>query len=543
MVKKTRRGKQKTSKVIDLDASQVEEVVEAASEDAKALENEALESHAQEAANVDSEQSQAAEADENLQEAVEEHAEPVDEPVEEIAPAPAAKKGSAVTMAGMLGSAILGGGIALGGAGALNQAGILQHVPFASGLIYAGGEKEGASPDGDLTSEIAALKQQVQKLSTAKPAAGGKVQVPNKIINRISALEISLKSMNANVSKALKSGAGNSEGSATVSAELNGKIDAANKAAQTASSNASDALAKVSELSQKVIAGSGGADEATIKAALASETKALETKITALEASLANVSAKFGTQTAAVDPKLAEDLSGLKAQVGDLSSKLAGIGEQVSRIDELEAQSTKLAAQTESVNKRIETDIMAPMADVKAAASAALVSQKIAKTTSIRALSSAIENGRSFSFELAEAEGLIGKGAIFDELAVFAQTGVKTAKQLSSDFSPLYDGIIATQNAPSKDAGILSKFLSNAKSIVTVRPAGSQEGDDAVSIASRIADNLSKGDLEQSEAEWKKLPADAKEQTAGWAKQLQDNLVARGLISKMVEAFTSESEG
>lgn len=559
MMKKNSRRKNPKAKIIDGEVSSVEEVnVEAAAEDATEVLNleapddqvdadldETLESVEETSSDLRDE------ALEELEDQVDENASELDdehkldgeqkEAVEELAVAPkVVKKTSGVTMLGMITSAVLGGGIALGGAGALNQAGMLQHIPFASGLIYGGNNEDAATPaeTTNLQGEVDALKASIEKLSTTN-IGGGEVVVPEKVLNRISALEISLKSMNANVSKAL---AGDPGKSAEAIAELTGKVDEVTKSAESAKTGADEALAKVSELSQNVIAGSGGADEATIKAALASETKTLADKITALEADILKLS-EATTTTPAVDDTPSEDIISMQSELANLSEQIKSLGEQQEKLDAVEKQTVELGNQITAVNERIETEVLTPMADVQAAAESALTGQQVARSVSARALTSAIEQGGAFSGELSAAEALIGESDLIAKLKPLAASGVKTNSQLSESFEQVLNAISNQQSAPAEDAGILEKFMNNAKSIVKVRPAGPQAGDDAVAIASRVAAGLSNGNLQAAKAELDTLPDSAKQVSADWIKSFNDRLEAQDLVSKLVEMLTTKSEG
>lgn len=497
MAKNIRNSKRGKSKIIDLEATPSDETVDAAAESAEKLED------------MTSEQVDVG-VDETLQE--------TDTTATQIP----AKKTSAVTIAGMVGSAIIGGGVALGGAGALNQMGMLKYVPFASGLIYGGDKQANESEtSSELEAKIATLTSQVEKLAKSNQDVGV-VGVPTKFAARVDAIEAKLNSPET-------SNIGGEQ-----LAAMSSKIDIASDKARIAVARADDALAKISEVGQKVISGSGGADEAIIKAVLANETSKLSTKIAELETKLLEVSSNKDAPVA--DPKITTELSGLGSQLADMSAKVDEVSKQTARLDALEQT---LAA----TNSKIENDIMAPMADVQEAATAALAGQQVARSVSARALSTAIEQGGSFTGELSAAEALVGENDIITQLKPFAKSGVSTPLQLSKSFVPVIDSISSAQSAPDKDAGIFAKFVNNAKSIVKVRPAGPQTGDDGVAIASRIADSLANGDLPLAKGEWETLPEGAKALSTDWVKTLNDRIKAQDLVTQLISVLSSESKG
>lgn len=492
MARKSRRNKPNKSKIIDVEATPIEEVKDEAMDEVEQL-----------TSDVEAE----AESIEEVQEAGSDISE-----ADVLKPS---RKTSKITLAGMVGSAILGGGIALGGAGALNQAGMLQYIPFASGLIYGGDKQEAVDPRIE---ELQAKLSEVSKSVTDLSSNPAPADLSEEAIKRIEAIESSL----------------NASGDTKAFDDLSAKVEEVSQNAKSANDGVSDALSKLSELSQKVISGTGGADEATIKSALAAETDGLSKEIEKINQAIEAISTANGEVT--VNPELGNEISGLKNSLGEISEKITSLEEQVGRIDEL-------GTQLSSVNEKIENEVLAPMADVQAAANTALAGQQVAKSVSARALSTAIEQGGAFSGELSAAEALVGENEIITALKPFAATGVMTPAQLEERFVPVYQSIISAEQQPDPEAGIFSKLVNNAKSIVKVRPAGPQAGDDALSIASRISDKLLRGELADAKSEWEKLPEGSKSLSTEWVKNLDNRLVAEGLVLKLISTLTSGNKG
>lgn len=394
---------------------------------------------------------------------------------------PPKKKNRAGFYAGTFLSALVGGGIAIGGAGALNEAGLLKYVPFASGLIYGGDTSSNTSMSATVLegtqTEISLLKEQIAGLKSAQPAS-----ISPELLERIAALEAAAQN-SANIA------VGEVVDLTKIESALADVLDKSN----TANQNSQDALAKISELSKTMVlpSVSGVADTATIS------------KLNGLTGSLATMSERM-----------------------DVVEK--GTRES----------SAYVAGQLASMNDKIKNEILAPMAEVKAAASAALTGQKVARSVSARSLKSALENGGRFSSEVLTVQALLGTNETITALMPLAEKGVQTTKQLAVGFKTVEDDIFQSQSIPQEDDSVINKFLSSAKSLVKVRPKGVLTGDGAVAIASRIRGAVEDGNLDVAKTEWEKLPDAAKELSANWMQGLEERLSAEGLIATLIKALS-----
>lgn len=422
--------------------------------------------------------------------------------------APIKKKSRLGLYAGTFLSALVGGGIALGGAGALNKAGWLKYVPYADGLVYGGDTSKDAQAVEAAQLQINELKAQISQLSSNDNSAD--------LIGRIAALEA-----NAN----------STSGSRNVDlSNIEQAIDAVSKKSKLANTNAQKALTKIDELSTSIVTSSGsagGIDEAALKTLLAGQsnnlTNAFETRITALEAKPA---------TAPIDN------SNLVSQIDAVSNSVSSLS---TRIDGVEKTSQESVSKISLINEQIDSEILAPMAEVKAAAGAALTGQKVAHSVTARSLKAALEHGGNFSSEVFAVQALLGENEAIELLKPIAEKGVQTPKQLLAGFKTVEDNIYILESKPAKDAGVMDKFLSSAKSLVKIRPSGAVEGASASAIASRIRAAINVGDLDGAKTEWDGLNEKSKELSLNWIDGLNNRIEAGNLVSKLIEALSASA--
>ncbi|MBL1406077.1 MAG: hypothetical protein COC17_05420 [Hyphomicrobiales bacterium] len=428
--------------------------------------------------------------------------------------APIKKKSRLGLYAGTFLSAVVGGGIALGGAGALNKAGWLKYVPYADGLVYGGDTTKGAAAVEATQLEINALKVQISELRSNDN--------PSELIERIVALEA-----NAN------------NGPASVDlSSIEQAIVAASEKSEVANTNAQKALLKIDELSTSIVTSAGtagGIDETALKALLAGQSSgvadAFETRISALEVKPAN---------APIDnSKLVSQINAVSTSVSTLSSRVDGV-EKASQESSLKTNET-LNLELSLINEKIDSEILAPMAEVKAAASAALTGQKVAHSVTARSLKAALEHGGNFSSEVFAVQALLGNNETIELLKLIAENGVQTPKQLLAGFKAVEDKIFVLESKPAKDAGVLDKFLSSAKSLVKIRPKGVVEGESAGAIASRIRAAIDLGDLDAAKTEWDGLNEETKELSTNWFDGLKTRIEAENLVSKLIEALSANA--
>ncbi|MFK7901926.1 MAG: COG4223 family protein [Nitratireductor sp.] len=495
MVKASRK-KAKSPKTIDLDKKDFVAETDASAQTDAALEAAKLDKV--DDANIDADLPNADEVSENTADKAEELAQ---ETANEMLPVK--KKSRFGLILGTFLAATAGGALALGGAGALNKMGWLEHIPYASGLVYGGNGSANENVVG--AEQIKALENQILTLKTAAPEID-----PAALEERLNAIEASI-------------GATSGETNSQMETSLATALDTS----ASANDSAKEALAKVEELSNLVTSGTGenaeggvfNAEFAAVKTNLDAQIKALQNRLATMEAS-------------------SQDSAQFVSGIGNLTSDISKLNE---RIEKLSVQGVQNSDALVALNQKIDVDVLEPMAKVQSAADAAVNGIKVARSVNVNALQSALENGGVFKNEVLAVEALLGESDEINALKPIAEAGVLTPSQLLASFNPVEDQILASLEAPLEKSNFVDKLMASAKSLVKVRKKGPQLGDDATAVASRIRDALSAGDASKAKSEWNGLSASAKDISMGWSKDLDARVSAEEMVSKLIEALSVTS--
>ena len=188
----------------------------------------------------------------------------------------------------------------------------------------------------------------------------------------------------------------------------------------------------------------------------------------------------------------------------------------------------------------VETEVAPRMDAVTQAAEAATEGQRVARAISARALNAVLENGGSFTNELAAAETLLGGSDAISELQPIAAKGIRSREALVAEFDDVANGVLDAEAVP-EGQGLLSKFMESAKSLVKVRPAGPIEGDSPGAVLSRMEAALKAGNLDSVVSEWEALPESGKTASADWIGAVRDRMAAKRLIGQIIDQLSSEA--
>lgn len=373
-------------------------------------------------------------------------------------------------------AAVVGGGIALGGANLMGKLG----APTLPG---------GADPAALAQSqeEIQSLKAQLNALQ--QRVADGVPQTGETLPARIEALEAA-------------SGSGG---------DFSGELQAARSAADTALQRSEELETRLEDINAALLEGGAGDGEGA-----AAALSGIDQRLAALESEAGKLSAD------------------LESRLEQLAAQMPGGEEIEAAIDanrqEIAALKTGLTAVTAQINEKI----LPAMQQVEAAAQAAVSGQKVARSVSARALSNVLEQGGTFTAELASAEALTGGAPEFDQLRPLADKGIQTPAQLLGGFDETANRILAAENRPQEGAGIVDRFMASAKSLVTVRPAGPVDGDSVGAILSRVEAALAAGDTAKALSQWETLPETARLMGADFEQALRERIEAESLIGSVV---------
>jgi len=304
------------------------------------------------------------------------------------------------------------------------------------------------------------------------------------------------------------------------------KIDTATNAASDLAVVKSTLAALQKDLSGLQAAVSGGA--AGGDAALASLRNDLEKLAERTDTALANANRTVPTaSTGDVPAGLIGRLDTLDRQVAALTSvkptaaDTAEIAGLKTRLDAVDAAVATLKTKIASLSQ--------PSGNAAQAA---------AQAVTIAALGRVVVSGRPYVTELAAARQLAGDQAKLAPLDANAKTGIATPSALIAEFGPVARAILEKTGTNEND-GFLGRLMSNARSIVHVRPVGMREGTTPAAIVARIEAHLTDGDLSAAHGEWASLPETGKAISKDWAERLGARIEAVEIINTLTQAALS----
>lgn len=398
------------------------------------------------------------------------------------------EKGGRTGIGALIAASIIGGLVALGILGGLNAAGVLASIPGFSGLLaepQAPPQTTTPGADEAMTEALATLRDEIAQLRQRQDELAG--QMPEN-------------------------------GSADAAASELGERLPAVEEAVAANARRIDELADA----QPVSVGGALTEEAA-------------GRVTALEEGLARARTELSQLAQAVNETSgdasAQAVAELETRIEETRQTLdAGMGEAGARAEALSTRVSRMENALQSLSEEI---------GQLRAANREGAGERIARSVAINALRAAYERGEPFAAMLGSVEALTGPLEAADMLRQQADSGVATVEDLREQFSRMADDIIR-QGQPQAD-GVVSQLLSNARSLVRVRPAGPVEGDDIVAVVSRIEDSLARDDLGGALAEWQDLPEPARRISGDWAQAVEQRLAADRAMADIEAALSSDS--
>jgi hypothetical protein len=354
----------------------------------------------------------------------------------------------------------------------------------SGGLWFRALKPTGQSETSDLSSQVAALRAQVQ--------------ASQSLDQRVSALEGAVK---------LAAAAADAAGSEATQALAAGK--AAESAAQSVASATERAAAA------KAAASVAPANQAALVATLGKRIDALERR----------------PDPSALADQLNGKLAALAQRMGSLDGAVSSLDKNVSSLDAgLAAQGNRLPP-LEALLQAPKLDVPAVEANVSRAVDD---SQSAALVVVARSLQQAVDEGAPFAEEVMAAQKLGADQALLKPLAAPAANGVATSAELSESFSRLAGPVLAGVE-PAHRGGVLDRLAAEASSLVQIRTVGKLEGDSPAAVVARMESALAQGDVAAALKDRAALPASAQKITESWAARAQARAdadqAARSLVS------------
>jgi len=397
---------------------------------------------------------------------------------------PAAPAKSSGSFFGKLVTATMGGIAALAGFGAIGLWDGARELPII-GNFYGGSHTETIS-----SAELEGLRAEIAAIRENSGDASAQLE---PVTEKLSSLEAQMAT--------LSQGTGGSD-------EISQKLSQLEQDLGTLNSSFADLTASAAEGSST--------SPVALSAAIASLTQRLDRTQAELDTVAGSVSSN-------------PTLDGLSQTVASLESQLQSVTGTLARIEETAAaNSTSLQSLTEQSSTLENT-----VASVKA-------SEKVARSVAVNALATALENDDALTLPIASIKALIGSTPETERLEALNTQGISTRKNLVESL----DAFIATvrnPNAPPKEGSIVDRFWANAQNMVSFRASGPREGDDPLSILSRVKANVENDALVQAKSEWEKLPEEIRQQGTSWAEDLDTRLEAIALQDALNQKLTAEA--
>jgi hypothetical protein len=256
--------------------------------------------------------------------------------------------------------------------------------------------------------------------------------------------------------------------------------------------------------------------------------EALETRLTGLSEKI-EAQGDTSSEIAPLNERLAALESGQKDAIAALDGKIAAL---VDTAAEASAKAAEASAKAESAapSSAVEGAVEAS----KLAARKAEQAVAIAPVLAAESLQRAVEAGQPFEPALTAFANLGIEDPAIAALQPFAAGGLPTIAALSAEYSALEETFTAKPAADEpEETGSLDRLLKGALSVVKVRPAEPQAGDDTNAIGSRIKGALAGRDLKTALAEWQSLPDDHKAASRAWADKVEAIIQANSFADKV----------
>lgn len=270
--------------------------------------------------------------------------------------------------------------------------------------------------------------------------------------------------------------------------ELTGRLDAVEQNVSAAAEAPESAAAIVEQLDS-----------------LAAETQQLKSALNDTRTTARNMQQRIDEMAEAMPPAgMAEQIGSLDALVKALDLRLASLAPEV---EKMEARVVALEEKKDD-----------PDAAARAALGLALAN-----------LARAAETPGVFTAELDAVAAFLPEEPALQQLADAAATGVPTRAALEARFPSLAQNIFDAERRAGED-GIWSRFVSNAKSLVTVRRTGEISGETTEAAVARMEERLKVHDLAGAVVEARTLQGPAAEAAAPWLADAEARLQADALV-------------
>jgi hypothetical protein len=243
------------------------------------------------------------------------------------------------------------------------------------------------------------------------------------------------------------------------------------------------------------------------------------------------------TGTPAAVEDLATRLDGLESRVDVLGSSATAVGGLNSQVEGLQGQVSQSQAGLDDLTSRV----AAMKADQEAALSSTVRQANL--TLAVGQLRDSLRYSGAYDVALEDVKRLAADDsevtAVLAPLEGNAATGVPTLAVLQADFPTVARKTVAAGYGDSYDSR-WGEVLERVSEVISVRPVGKVEGDDASAVVAAAEIHVEAGDLAAAVDELKRLEGGAGEAAAAWRGQAEGRLAADAAIADLNRLLTSK---
>jgi hypothetical protein len=250
------------------------------------------------------------------------------------------------------------------------------------------------------------------------------------------------------------------------------------------------------------------------------------------------------TDTPAKADALAARLDGLESRVAALGANAAAGAEAATAVGGLNSQVEGLQGQLSRSQTGLD-DLASQVAAMKADQEAALSStvRQANLALAVGQLRDSLRYSGAYGAALQDVKRLATDDPevieVLASLESHAATGVPTLAVLQADFPMAARQTVAAGYGDSYD-GKWGEVLERISEVISVRPVGKVEGDDASAVVAAAEIHVEAGDLAAAVAELKGLEGGAGAAAAAWRGQAEGRLAADAAIANLSRLLTSK---
>ncbi|MXN64883.1 hypothetical protein GR183_08180 [Stappia sp. GBMRC 2046] len=271
--------------------------------------------------------------------------------------------------------------------------------------------------------------------------------------------------------------------------------------------------------------------------------------LAALEKRQQDTAATQGEISSRLDA-LAPEIETLKALPGQIETLGSTLDEQSKTIASLsqtlntatEANKQALAGLQESV-----TALQSDLAEVKSRLEPiesrlgdATARETAARAIAVSSLSSAVDEGRPYETQLAAVKGVLPADTDLSALQEHAAGGIPTRASLTAQFPAVARAMTAALDQPPQDGDLVDSFLSNARSLVSVRTPGESDAATPAAAIGRMEARVGAGDFKGAIAAYGELPENVQAAGADWVAAAKARVAADVLVAKVTDSVLKE---